>query len=198
MNSFRNKGVVFAQLRINTSNIKITSSNKTFCLFDSSDKISTYLDLTGDELKQLFYNGSTNFNMPTQQNGETVLGDFCYLDQWCHANSIGELIKEPYFFDFKNEIFKCWQKDLGINICDWDSHNNMRLYKELDKINKWIENKNYTIIKSLNYQELINTLKMPKLMKGNLIHLSILIKNDNPNISTIETVLNFRISEDET
>jgi len=196
MNKGQMKGIIFAQLKANSSKIQFGQSIKTFNLFDSQDKITQHLELTGNEFKQLFYTTS-NFTMPTQQNGETVLGDFCQLDQWCESTNIGEVIKSPYFFDFKNEIFKNWQKDLGVNICNWDSFNNKRLYKELDKINNWIENKNYEVIKSLNYQELINTLKTPKLMKGNLIHLSILIKNENPNISTIETVLNFRISKDE-
>ena len=196
MNKAQTKGIIFAQLKANSSSITFGLPIKTFCLFDSQDKVTQYLELTGNEFKQLFYTTS-NFSIPTITNGNTILGDFCQLDQWCESTSIGEVIKAPYFFDFKNEIFKSWQKDLGINICNWDSFNNIRLYKELKKINSWVENKNYRIIKSLNYQELINTLKTPKLMKGNLIQLSILIKNENPNISTIEMVLNFRISEDE-
>lgn len=196
MNKAQTKGIIFAQLKANSSSITFGDPIKSFNLFDSQDKVSQYLEITGKQFKQLFYTTS-NFSMPLVNIGNTILGDFCQLDQWCESTNIGEVIKAPYFFDFKNEIFKSWQKDLGINICNWDSFNNKRLYKELDKINNWIENKNYEVIKSLNYQELINTLKTPKLMKGNIIHLSILIKNENPNISTIETVLNFRISEDE-
>ena len=197
MNKAQTKGIIFAQLKANSSSITFGDPIKSFNLFDSQDKVSQYLELTGKQFKQLFYTTS-NFSMPPVNIGNTILGDFCQLDQWCESTRIGEVIKAPYFFDFKNEIFKSWQKDLGINICNWDSFNNIRLYKELKKINSWVENKNYRIIKSLNYQELINTLKTPKLMKGNIIHLSILIKNENPNISTIEMVLNFRISEDET
>ena len=175
MNKTQTKGIIFAQIKANSSSITFSIPNKTFNLFDSQDKITQYLELNGNEFKQLFYTVS-NFSMPTINIANTILGDFCQLDQWCESTSIGEIINTPYFFDFKNEIFKSWQKDLGINICNWDSYNNKRLYKELDKINKWIENKNYEVIKSLNYQELINMLKTPKLMKGNLIHLSIIIK----------------------
>ena len=197
MNSFKNKGGIFAQIGAKITSIYSGLPKKSYHLFDSNDKVSQYLELTGNEFNQLFYNGSTNFSMPTVTNGNTILGDFCYLDQWCISSDIGEIIKPPYFFDFINTVFISWQKDLGINICEWGQSNVKRLNKQLKKINSWVENKNYRIIKSLNYQELINTLKTPKLMKGNLIHLSILIKNENPNISTIETVLNFRISEDE-
>lgn len=197
MSTFKNKGVIFAQIGAKTSSVYFGLPKKTYYLFDSNDKVSQYLEVTGNEFKQLFYNSSSNFSMPNIANGKNILGDFCHLDQWCVSSDIGEIIKPPYFFDFINTVFISWQKDLGINICEWGQINTKRLNKELKIINSWIKNKNYRVIKSLNYQELINTLKTPKLMKGNLIHLSILIKNENPNISTIEIVLNFRISEDE-
>lgn len=196
MNNSIKKGVVFAQIRANISPIKTGLSTKQIKLFDSEDKVTKYLDLSGDQFKQLFYTNN-KFNMPTISNSNNILGDFCYLDQWCSSTNIGEIIQSPYFFDFINTVFISWQKDLDINICDWDHINNKRLFKELQKINAWVSNTDYEVINSLDYAELIKILKTPKLTKGNLIHLSITIMNDHPKISNIELILNFRINNDE-
>jgi|TARA_B100000795_G_scaffold54853_1_gene35938 hypothetical protein len=189
------KGIVFAQIRANISSIKTGLPTKIINLFDSEDKVTKYLDVSGDQFKQLFYT-NTKFNMPTENSD--ILGDFCYLDQWCSSTNIGEIIKPPYFFDFINTVLISWQKDLDINICDWDQINNKRLYKELQKINGWVSNTDHQVIKSLDYTELINILKTPKLTTGNLIHLSITIMNDHPKVSNIELILNFRINKNET
>lgn len=197
MNCFKYmKGIVFAQIRANISTIKTCLPTKQIKLFDSEDKVTKYLDVSGDQFKQLFFT-NTKFNIPTIANGSDILGDFCYLDQWCSSTNVGEIIKPPYFFDFINTVLISWQKDLDINICDWDHINNKRLYNELQKINGWVSNTDHVILKSLDYPELIKILKTPKLIKGNLIHLSITIMNDHPTISNIELILNFRINNDE-
>ena len=191
------KGIVFAQLRANISKIETFLPKKTFLLFDSSDKVTRYFHLSGDNFRKLFYKNN-KFELPSLENSLSVLGDFSRLDEWCNGTNIGELIKEPYYFDFTNEIFTSWQKDLGINICDWDQLNTKYLFNELNNVNKWTQHKYYKIQSSVSYLELINKLKTPKLMKGSIFQLTISIVNCNPKISQIDIILNFRIDEDET
>lgn len=192
MNNSVKNGIVFAQLCANISAIQSGLPKKTLYLFDSEDKVTKYLDITGEDFKNMFYNNG-NFTISAKGN----LGDFDYLDQWCSSTNIGEIIAKPYFFDFINVVFISWQKDLGINICDWDYTNNKRLFNELKKINNWVTNLDYEIIKSLSYIELLASLKTSKLKRGNLIHLSITVRNDHPKIADIEMLLHFRISNDE-
>jgi len=197
MNNSVNKGIVFAQLKANISSIKTKLPKKIYNLYNSEDKITRYFNISGDNFKRLFYQ-TNQFQLPTSDVSKSVLGDFCKLDEWCSSNGIGELIKEPYYFDFVNEVFLSWQKDLGINMCDWDYSNNLILLRELNNINHWTENKNYEIKSSISYTELINSLKTPKLLKGSIFQLSICVMNCNPSISNIEVILNFRIDKDQT
>lgn len=197
MNNSINNGIIFAQLKTNISRAETCLPKKIVNLYDSKDKVTRYLELSGDDFKTLFYQTLT-FNIPTTSNSISILGDFSRLDEWCTSNGIGEIIKEPYYFDFLNEVLISWQKDIGINICEWDYSNNLLLLKELNEINKWTENKNYEIKTSMSYTELINHLKTPKLLKGSVFKLSICIVNDNVKIYPIEVVLNFRINKDET
>ena len=134
MNDSVNKGIIFAQLKTNITPIKNCITKKTYYLFDSKDKVSRYLHISGDNFKKLFYQ-TNQFKLPTLSSSETILGDFSRLDEWCCTNTFGEIIKEPYYFDFINEVFLSWQKDLGINICEWDYKNNLILLRELNKIN---------------------------------------------------------------
>ena len=191
------KGIVFAQLRANISKIETCLPKKTFLLFDSSDKVTRYFHLSGNDFKKLFYKNN-KFELPSLQDSLLVLGDFSRLDEWCNGTNIGELIKEPYYFDFINEIFLSWQKDLGINICDWDQLNTKYLFNQLNDVNKWTQHKHYKVQSSMSYLELINKLKTPKLMKGSIFQLTISIVNCNPKISQINIILNFRINKDET
>ena len=190
------KGVVFAQLRANTSKIETTLPKKKILLFDSSDKVTRYYHLSGDNFKKLFYKNN-KFELPSVEDSLLVLGDFSRLDEWCKGTNIGELIKEPYYFDFINEVFKL-QKDLNINICDWNQLNTKYLFNELNDVNKWTQHKHYKVQSSMNYLELIDKLKTPKLMKGSIFQLTISIVNCNPKISQIDIILNFRIDKDET
>ena len=192
-----NNGIVFAQLKANTTKIQTNLPKKTFLLFDSNDKITRYFHLTGDDFKKLFYQKNA-FSLPTLKNSKNILGDFSNLDEWCNGNGVGELIHEPYYFDFINEIFISWQKDLGINICNWNHINNKYLYNELNNVNKWTQHKHYEIQNSISYTDIIDKLKVSKLMKGSIFQLIISIVNCNPKISQIDVVLNFRIDKDET
>jgi len=191
------KGVVFAQLRANTSKIETSLPKKKILLFDSSDKVTRYFHLSGDDFKKLFYKNN-KFELPSLQDSLLVLGDFSRLDEWCKGTNIGELIKEPYYFDFINEVFLSWQKDLSINMCDWDQINTKYLFNELNNVNKWTQHKHYKVHSSMSYLELIDKLKTPKLMKGSIFQLTISIVNCNPKISQIDVILNFRIDKDET
>tara|TARA_B100001027_G_C16217857_1_gene308334 strand:- start:106 stop:693 length:588 start_codon:yes stop_codon:yes gene_type:complete len=190
------KGIVFAQLKANTSKIETSLPKKNFLLFDSSDKVTRYFDLNGDDFKKLFYKND-KFQLPLMEDSLEILGDFSCLDEWCNGTTIGELIKEPYYFDFINEILLSWQKDLGINICDWDQINLKRIITELNKINKWTQHKDYKIRNSVSYTQLIDKLKTPKLMKGSIFQLTISLVNCNPKISQINVILHFRIDKDE-
>ena len=192
-----NTGIVFAQLKVNLTKIKTTQETKKINLFDSSDKVTKFLELTGNEFKELFYKKNT-FSIPKLSVSKKILGDFCYLDQWCKSDDIGEIIKYPYFFDFKNEVILSWQKDIGINNCDWNYSNKKRLIKELNDINLWISNSKYEIESSLSYQELLSKLNCTKLIKGKLIKVSLLICNSTLNVKPIEIHLYFRIKTDET
>ena len=197
MNNSINNGIIFAQLKTNISRAETCLPKKIVNLYDSKDKVTRYLELSGDDFKTLFYQTLT-FNIPTSLNSTSILGDFSRLDEWCTSTGIGEIIKEPYYFDFLNEVLITWQKDIGINICEWDYSNNLLLLKELNEINKWTENKNYEIKTSMSYTKLINHLKTPKLLKGSVFKLSICIVNDNVKIYPIEVVLHFRINKNET
>lgn len=190
------KGIVFAQLKANTSKIETSLPKKNFLLFDSSDKVTRYFDLNADDFKKLFYKND-KFQLPLMEDSLEILGDFSCLDEWCNGTTIGELIKEPYYFDFINEILLSWQKDLGINICDWDQINLKRIITELNKINKWTQHKDYKIRNSVSYTQLIDKLKTPKLMKGSIFQLTISLVNCNPKISQINVILHFRIDKDE-
>lgn len=197
MNNSINNGIIFAQLKANITNIQTCLPKKTYNLYDSKDKVTCYFDISGNDFKKLFYQ-TNNFSMPSLTNSENILGDFSRLDEWCHSFGIGEIITEPFFFDFINEVFISWQKDLGINICDWDHLNNKRLLQELNDINHWTLNKNYEIKTSFSYTELLSELNTTKFMKGSIFQLSLCIVNPHIKIKTIQIILNFRINKDET
>ena len=196
-------GIIFAQVKLNTEEI-VESEAHVIELFDlvnnaDSSTWTRYYDITGNNMKKLFYYYGEKFCMPIPEVAIGILGKMSLLKGWSESfKGNNFFIKKS--FNIVKEVILRWEKDIGLKSNKWERNSYIEITKQLFKANSWTEIGNSCIENSFNYKELLKKIneKQTKFLKGNKLILSLLITNNNKLAKSIEILLHFRISNDET
>ncbi len=203
------KGVVFAQLKINTESITEASTHKVE-LFDvaisGTTQISQYYGITGDNMRQLFYRYNEEFGMPILQTALSILSSNKHLIKgWRQSTGVGDPV-DITGYNLMREVVNLWEQDVGLSSDKWSRSSYIDITRELMIADKWTELNNCNINNALSYRQLLEsinqhlgyyTIPQTKLETNNKLILSILISNGNANTKPVELLLHFIITQDE-
>lgn len=203
------KGVIFAQLQINTPAITQTT-NHVVDLYDytlsGTTQVAQYYKITGDNMRQLFYRYNEEFSMPLYDISRAILkGSKDLLKGWRHATSDGAPV-DNHGYNLLKEAINFWEQDTGINSTKWTRSSYIDIARELMIADRWTELNNCCIENALSYTQLLETLNQTlgkysypqtKFVKDNKLILSILVSNGNATTKPVELLLHFIVSEDE-
>lgn len=204
------KGVIFAQLQINTVNITESTSHKVE-LFDVKIKddltqVAEYYGITGNNMRELFYKYSKEFGMPILQTAMSILTNSKHLIKgWRHSSGESNPV-ENHGYNLIKEVVNLWEQDVCLTSDKWSRGSYIDITRELMITDKWTELNNCNIGSALSYSQLIESINQhlgkysipqTKLLKDNKLILSMLISNGNANTKPVELLLHFVITEDE-
>ena len=196
-------GIIFAQVKLNTEEIVESEAHviELFDLINNADtsNMTRYYDITGNNMKKLFYYYGEKFCMPIPEVAIGILGKMSLLKGWSESfKGNNFFIKKS--FNIVKEVILRWEKDIGLKSNKWERNSYIEITKQLFKANSWTEIGNSCIENSFNYNELLKKIneKQTKFLTGNKLILSLLITNNNKLAKSIEILLHFRISKDET
>ena len=204
------KGIIFAQLQINTVNITKSTSHKVE-LFDVKlnglqDEVSQYYGITGNNMRELFYKYSQEFGMPLLQTAMSILTNSKHLIKgWRYSTGAGNSV-ENHGYNLIKEVINLWEQDICLTSDKWSPSSYIDITRELMITDKWTELNNCNIGNALSYLQLIESINQhlgkysipqTKLVKGNKLILSMLISNGHADTKPVELLLHFIISEDE-
>tara|TARA_B110000261_G_scaffold107594_1_gene120525 strand:+ start:175 stop:1344 length:1170 start_codon:yes stop_codon:yes gene_type:complete len=204
------KGVIFAQLQINTVNITESTSHKVE-LFDVKIKddltqVAEYYGITGNNMRELFYKYSKEFGMPILQTAMSILTNSKHLIKgWRHSSGECNPV-ENHGYNLIKEAVNLWEQDVCLTSDKWSRSSYIDITRELMITDKWTELNNCNIGNALSYSQLIESINQhlgkysipqTKLLKDNKLILSMLISNGNANTKPVELLLHFVITEDE-
>lgn len=204
------KGVVFAQLKINTETIMESNTHKVDLFdyeFTGTEKLAQYYGITGDNMRDLFYKYNKEFGMPVLQNAMSILGGNKHMIKgWRYSTGEGDAI-DPHGYNLMKEVINIWEQDIGVESQNWSKGSFIDVSRELMIADRWTELGNCNINNALSYSQLIEninqtlgkfSLPQQKFEKDNKLILSIMIANGNANTKPVELLLHFVITEDET
>lgn len=203
------KGVVFAQLKVNTESITESNSHKVelFEYSGSTTQISQYYGITGNNMKELFYKYNKEFGMPILQTALSILSNNKHLIKgWRYASGVGQSV-ENHGYNLMREVINLWEQDVGLTSDKWSRSSYIDITRELMIADKWTELNNCNINNALSYEQLLESINQhleyysipqTKLKKNNKLILSILISNGNAITKPVELLLHFIITQDET
>ena len=108
------KGIVFAQLQINTVNIAESTSHKVELfdvkIEDDLTQVAQYYGITGDNMRKLFYKYSKEFGMPMLETAMSILTNSKHLIKgWRHSNGVDNPI-ENHGYNLIKEVVNLWNK----------------------------------------------------------------------------------------
>lgn len=204
------KGVIFAQLQINTVNIVESTSHKVE-LFDVKIKddvtqVAQYYGITGNNMRELFYKYSQEFGMPLLQTAMSILTNSKHLIKgWRHSKGVDNPL-ENHGYNLIKEVVNLWEQDVCLTSDKWSRSSYIDITRELMITDKWTELNNCNIGNALSYSQLIESINQhlgkysipqTKLRKDNKLILSMLISNGNADTKPVELLLHFIITEDE-
>lgn len=204
------KGIIFAQLQINTANITESTSHKVE-LFDVKlnglqEEVSQYYGITGNNMRELFYKYSQEFGMPLLQTAMSILTNSKHLIKgWRYSTGAGNSV-ENHGYNLIKEVINLWEQDICLTSDKWSRSSYIDITRELMITDKWTELNNCNIGNALSYLQLIESINQhlgkynipqTKLVKGNKLILSMLISNGHTDTKPVELLLHFIISEDE-
>ena len=204
------KGIVFAQLQINTVNIAESTSHKVELfdvkIEDDLTQVAQYYGITGDNMRKLFYKYSKEFGMPMLETAMSILTNSKHLIKgWRHSNGVDNPI-ENHGYNLIKEVVNLWEQDVCLTSDKWSRSSYIDISRELMIADKWTELNNCNIGNALSYSQLIESINQhlgkysipqTKLLKDNKLILSMLISNGNANTKPVELLLHFIITEDE-
>jgi uncharacterized surface protein with fasciclin (FAS1) repeats len=204
------KGIVFAQLQINTVNIAESTSHKVELfdvkIEDDLTQVAQYYGITGDNMRKLFYKYSKEFGMPMLETAMSILTNSKHLIKgWRHSNGVDNPI-ENHGYNLIKEVVNLWEQDVCLTSDKWSRSSYIDISRELMIADKWTELNNCNIGNALSYSQLIESINQhlgkysipqTKLQKDNKLILSMLISNGNANTKPVELLLHFIITEDE-
>ena len=204
------KGVVFAQLLINTKTITESNTHKIDLYdynFSGTTRIAEYYGITGDNMRELFYKYNKEFGMPLLQTALSLLTNNKHLIKgWRYAPNEGSVV-ENHGYNVMREVINIWEQDVGLSSDKWSRSSYIDVTRELMIADKWTELNNCNINNALSYSQLIESLNQhlgqyslpqTKLEKDNKLILSIMISNGNADTKPVELLLHFIITENET
>lgn len=204
------KGVVFAQLKINTETIMESNTHKVELFdyeFNGTEKLAQYYGITGDNMRNLFYKYNKEFGMPVLQTAMSILGGNKHMIKgWRYSTGEGNAI-ESHGYNLMKEVINIWEQDIGVESQNWSRSSFIDVSRELMIADRWTELGNCNINNALSYSQLIESinqtlgkfsLPQQKFEKDNKLILSIMIANGNANTKPVELLLHFVITEDET
>ena len=204
------KGVVFAQLKINTETIIESNTHKVELFdykFDGTERLAQYYGITGDNMRNLFYKYNKEFGMPILQNAMSILGGNKHLIKgWRYSTGEGNAI-ESHGYNLMKEVINIWEQDICVESQNWSKSSFIDVSRELMIADRWTELGNCNINNALSYSQLIESinrtlgkfsLPQQKLEIDNKLILSIMISNGNANTKPVELLLHFIITQDET
>ena len=204
------KGIIFAQLQINTANITESTSHKVE-LFDVKlnglqDEVSQYYGITGNNMRELFYKYSQEFGMPILQTAMSILTNSKHLIKgWRYSTGAGKSV-ENHGYNLIKEVINLWEQDICLTSDKWSRSSYIDITRELMITDKWTELNNCNIGNALSYLQLLESINQhlgkystpqTKLVKGNKLILSMLISNGHADTKPVELLLHFIISADE-
>lgn len=204
------KGIIFAQLQINTANITESTSHKVE-LFDVKlnglqDEVSQYYGITGNNMRELFYKYSQEFGMPMLQTAMSILTNSKHLIKgWRYSTGAGNSV-ENHGYNLIKEVINLWEQDICLTSDKWSRSSYIDITRELMITDKWTELNNCNIGNALSYLQLLESINQhlgkystpqTKLVKGNKLILSMLISNGHADTKPVELLLHFIISADE-
>jgi len=204
------KGIIFAQLQINTVNIVESTSHKVELfdvkIEDDLTQVSQYYGITGNNMRELFYKYSKEFGMPILQTAMSILTNSKHLIKgWIHSSGESNPV-ENHGYNLIKEVVNLWEQDVCVTSDKWYSGSYIDITRELMIVDKWTELNNCNIGNALSYSQLIESINQhlekysipqTKLLKDNKLILSLLISNGNANTKPVELLLHFIITEDE-
>lgn len=204
------KGIVFAQLQINTVNIAESTSHKVELfdvkIEDDLTQVAEYYGITGNNMRELFYKYSKEFGMPMIKTAMSILTNSKHLIKgWRHSNGVDNPI-ENHGYNLIKEVVNLWEQDVCLTSDKWSRSSYIDITRELMITDKWTELNNCNIGNALSYSQLIESINQhlgkysipqTKLRKDNKLILSMLISNGNANTKPVELLLHFIITEDE-
>jgi len=204
------KGIIFAQLQINTANITESTSHKVE-LFDVKlnglqEEVSQYYGITGNNMRELFYKYSQEFGMPLLQTAMSILTNSKHLIKgWRYSTGAGNSL-ENHGYNLIKEVINLWEQDICLTSDKWSRSSYIDITRELMITDKWTELNNCNIGNALSYLQLLESINQhlgkystpqTKLVKGNKLILSMLISNGHADTKPVELLLHFIISADE-
>jgi len=204
------KGIVFAQLQINTVNIVESTSHKVELfdvkIEDDSTQVAQYYGITGNNMRELFYKYNKEFGMPLVQTAMSILTNSKHLIKgWRHSSGECNPV-ENRGYNLIKEVVNLWEQDVCLTSDKWSRSSYIDITRELMITDKWTELNNCNIGNALSYSQLIESINQhlgkysipqTKLLKDNKLILSMLISNGNANTKPVELLLHFVITEDE-
>tara|TARA_Y100000591_G_scaffold327914_1_gene353332 strand:+ start:5498 stop:6664 length:1167 start_codon:yes stop_codon:yes gene_type:complete len=203
------KGIVFAQLKLNTQSIEESNTHKVELFdyeFNGTERVSQYYGITGNNMRELFYKYNEEFGMPLLQTAMAILmGQKHMIKGWRHSNGEGKPINNQGY-NLMKEVINLWEQDLCITSDNWSRSSYIDVTRELMIADRWTELSNCNINNALSYSQLIESinqhlgkysLPQEKLEIDNKLILSIMVTNGNANTKPVELLLHFIITEDE-